>query len=83
MTPKQFKRARRMLGLSQPELADLLDIASDRTLRRWEAGQMDIPGPVLLVMELIMELPEVREYLDLELDDGGKEENDSDDDSDE
>ena len=83
MTPKQFKRARRMLGLSQPELADLLGIASDRTLRRWEAGQMDIPGPVLLAMELIMEFPEVREYLDLELDDGGKEENDSDYDSDE
>lgn len=81
MTPAQFRRARKMLGLSQPELAELLDIASDRTLRRWEAGQLDIPGPVLLVMELIMEVPEVREYLDLDLVNGGKEENDTGDDA--
>jgi DNA-binding transcriptional regulator YiaG len=75
MTPAQFKRARKMLGLSQPELAELLDIASDRTLRRWEADQLDIPGPVALVMELIMEIPEVREYLDLNYVDGSKKEN--------
>lgn len=79
MTPKQFRRARKMLGLSQPELAELLEIATDRNIRRWEAGQQDIPGPVLLCLELMTEVPEVREYLDLDWLDGESREEDNDD----
>ena len=75
MTPAQFKRIRKKLRLHQDELAEVLDIASDRTLRRWEAGQQDIPGPVMLLMELMAEVPEVREYLDLDWIDGGEEKN--------
>ncbi len=76
MTPKQFKRTRERLGLSIDELADLLELGSngDRTIRRWEAGEKDIPGPAILVMELCSEIPEVREYLNLQWIDGGEEE---------
>jgi DNA-binding transcriptional regulator YiaG len=75
MTPTQFKRLREQLGMTTDEVADLLELGvnGDRTVRRWEAGEKDIPGPVVLVMELCSEVPEVREYLDLQWIDGGKE----------
>jgi DNA-binding transcriptional regulator YiaG len=65
MTPEEFKKARMDLGMSQNDMADFLGVASDRTVRRWEEGEKDIPGPVLLVMELIFNVPEVANYLEL------------------
>lgn len=66
MSPDEFKRARLELGMSQNDMADFLGVASDRTIRRWEEGDKDIPGPVLLVMELIFNVPGVSEYLEIE-----------------
>ena len=66
MSPEEFKRVRNRLGLSQYDMADLFGIGSARTVRRWEEGEKDIPGPVLLLLELCLELPEVREYLDID-----------------
>jgi DNA-binding transcriptional regulator YiaG len=65
MSPEEFKRARLELGMSQNDIAEFLGVASDRTIRRWEEGAKDIPGPVLLVMELIFNVPEAAVYLDL------------------
>lgn len=66
-SPERFKALRRRLRLEQDELADLLGLGSDRTLRRWEDNEKDIPGPVQLAMELIEKVPEVRRYLGLKL----------------
>jgi len=62
-----FKKVRIGLGLSHVAFAKLVEVDS-RVVRRWENVERDIPGPVWLIVELLCELPEVREYLDLELD---------------
>ena len=68
MTPLQFKKARLSLCLSQRDLADLLELGihGERTVRRWEEGERDIPGPVILVMELCTEIQAVRDHLDID-----------------
>ena len=53
MTPAEFRHIRNALGLSQKALAHLLQVQSDRTVRRWEAGDRDIPGPVRVLMILL------------------------------
>tara|TARA_R110002020_G_scaffold467007_1_gene690138 strand:- start:118 stop:315 length:198 start_codon:yes stop_codon:yes gene_type:complete len=50
MNAKQFATARRKLGLSQADVALMFKVASDRTVRRWEMGERDIPGPVIVLM---------------------------------
>jgi DNA-binding transcriptional regulator YiaG len=62
-----FKKVRIGLGLSHSGFADLVEV-DPRVVRRWENVERDIPGPVWLVIELLCELPEVRDYLDLDLD---------------
>ncbi len=49
MTPTEFKTARRELGLSQNALAKRMGVTG-RTIRRWEAGDTQIPGPVIVSM---------------------------------
>jgi DNA-binding transcriptional regulator YiaG len=46
-----FHRCRKTLGLSQPAIARALLIASDRTIRRWEQGELAISGPAWLALE--------------------------------
>ena len=46
-----FRRCRRALGLSQPAIARALLIASDRTIRRWEQGELAISGPAWVALE--------------------------------
>ena len=53
MTPAEFKEARHKLGLSAEKCAVLFRIASGRTIRRWEAGPQDIPGPAQVLMEAL------------------------------
>lgn len=67
MTPTQFKDARERLGLSQAELSLIFGVATDRTVRRWEAGERDIPGPVIVLMKLILRSAEARQILGLRL----------------
>jgi len=62
MTPAEFRYIRHALGLSTQGLARLLQVSSGRTVRRWEAGDRDIPGPVrvlMLVMTGLINLPKV------------------------
>jgi len=58
MTPQQFKDARHKLGLSAQGMANALGMStsSGRTVRRWEAGDRDIPGPVIRVIGFLLEL---------------------------
>jgi transcriptional regulator with XRE-family HTH domain len=53
-TSEQLKEARQKLGLSAENLARVLRVEDGRTVRRWEAGERAIPGPVTVVMETIM-----------------------------
>jgi DNA-binding transcriptional regulator YiaG len=53
MMPDELKDARDRLGLSQNELARVLGVESNRTVRRWELGERDIPGSVELAVGLL------------------------------
>lgn len=56
MTPDTLKQIREQLGLSQAGLARLLrlhPVNGDRTVRRWEHGQVTIPGPATVAVELL------------------------------
>lgn len=56
MTPAEFKEARLRLGLTQSELARALKLGGDgkRTVRRWEHGERDIPGPAQVAVRLML-----------------------------
>jgi DNA-binding transcriptional regulator YiaG len=51
MTPTQIKAARKALGLSTGGFARALG-GDPRTVRRWEDGTKQPPGPVILLLEL-------------------------------
>jgi len=53
MTPTELKAIRQRYGLSTRELAELLRISDQRTIRRWEAGDNPISGPASIVLELM------------------------------
>ena len=59
MTPEQFKENRKSLGMSQRELARALGGVNERTLRRWETGEIDIPGPVQRLLRLFILDPDI------------------------
>lgn len=63
MTPADLKTARQSLGLSQAEFARAVSVASDRTVRKWEDGERDIPGPVAVLMALAEQIPAVADAL--------------------
>jgi DNA-binding transcriptional regulator YiaG len=46
-----FHRCRKALGLSQSAIARELLIASDRTIRRWEQGELTVAGPAWVALE--------------------------------
>ena len=64
MTSAELKSARQSLGLSAEAFARLVRVADGRPVRRWEAGDRDIPGPVIVILGLL-ELPAVRRRLGL------------------
>lgn len=65
MTPAEFRSARHALGLSAEGMARFARVSSGRTVRRWEEGTREIPGPVQLLVELALQVPEVRERFGL------------------
>jgi transcriptional regulator with XRE-family HTH domain len=53
--PAELKAARQLLGMSAEQLAQMLRVdGGGRTVRRWEAGEREIPGPVIVVLETAM-----------------------------
>lgn len=67
MTPDELKSARHALGLSAEGFASWVNVQGGRTVRKWEAGDRDIPGPVQVLVKAAMESAEVREYFGLTL----------------
>jgi transcriptional regulator with XRE-family HTH domain len=53
MQGTQLKQWRETKGLSQRELAEMLDV-SGPTLNRWEKGDQDIPGPAHLLLDWLI-----------------------------
>lgn len=58
MTGGEARAIRHRLGLSLPKMAALLRLADgkphgERTLRRWERGEVTIPGPMTVVIEAL------------------------------
>lgn len=54
MSPSDFKAGRHTLGLSTNGLAKLFRVSDGRTVRRWEAGDRDIPGPAKVLMAWLL-----------------------------
>lgn len=50
-----FKAARKALGMSQREIAAALRVSDGRTVRRWEAGDRDVPGPAEVAVAYMLE----------------------------
>ncbi len=58
MTPAELKSARAQLGDLKPaELAQIIGLRWDRTIRKWEAGERAIPEPVAILLNLFLENP--------------------------
>ena len=58
MTPEQLKSARAQLGdLTQSQLAEIIGIKWDRTIRKWESGERAIPNPIGMLLNLFLENP--------------------------
>jgi DNA-binding transcriptional regulator YiaG len=67
VTPAQLKSARCAFGLSAEGFARLVRVKSGRTVRRWEAGERDIPGPVIVLVTALQESQAVRRYFGVQL----------------
>ena len=63
MTPREMRDAQEALRLSRDEFTVMLGVATPRTVRRWEEGEKDIPGPVVVLLDLLLNCPEARRYL--------------------
>jgi DNA-binding transcriptional regulator YiaG len=63
VTPDELKDARHALGLSAESFARVVNVESGRTVRRWESGERDIPGPVQVIVDLALNIPAVRKRL--------------------
>lgn len=53
MTPANFRRIRRAAGLTIAGLARVLRVSDEKTIRRYEAGERTISGPVQIIMEMM------------------------------
>jgi len=62
MTKEELKAIRMRLGYSQNEMAAAIRPGpnGDRTIRRWEAGEIPISGPASLALELLDEKHRVK-----------------------
>lgn len=67
MTPANLKSARHALGLSAEGFARLVNVESGRTVRRWESGERDIPGPVTVIVRALMDSRAVRRHFGLSI----------------
>lgn len=57
LTPADFRKARKALGLSQREMAEALRLSpanGDRTIRIWEAEGNTVPGPAQVAVEMML-----------------------------
>ncbi len=53
VTPGRFRKLREFMDYSQAELGKLMGVAG-RSVRRWEAGRMQIPKVAGMALEFIV-----------------------------
>ena len=66
-TPDELTAARQILGLSAEGLAMMVRAGDGRTVRRWESGKNEIPGPVTVVLETTMDFLRQRDDISRQL----------------
>ncbi|UPJ50489.1 helix-turn-helix transcriptional regulator [Bradyrhizobium sp. 200] len=66
-TPEALKHARATLGLSADALARIVRVEDGRTVRRWEAGEREIPGPVIVILETAIGYLDNIKLIDIQL----------------
>jgi transcriptional regulator with XRE-family HTH domain len=49
-----FRTCRHALGLSAQGMAAALRVADGRTVRRWERGDRNIPGPAWIALQFLL-----------------------------
>ncbi|MCM1122084.1 MAG: type II toxin-antitoxin system MqsA family antitoxin [Eubacterium sp.] len=62
VTGKEVKTIRRKLELTQAEFAGLANV-SLKTVERWETGEKEITGPIVTLMKILNEYPQIGERL--------------------
>lgn len=62
VTGKDMKAIRRKLGLTQSEFAGLVNV-STKTVERWEKGDKEISGPIVTLIKILNEYPQIEEEL--------------------
>lgn len=65
MTPADLRRARKALGLSAEGFARWVHTTDGASVRRWERGVRDIPGPVQVLVQSALDSADVRAYFGL------------------
>lgn len=59
---KDIKAIRRKLKLTQAEFSQLVHV-SKKTVERWEAGNKEITGPIVTLVKILNEYPQIQEEL--------------------
>lgn len=59
---KEIRAARQRLQLTQAEFAELVHV-SKKTIERWESGIKEITGPIVPLLRIINEYPQLEEEL--------------------
>lgn len=67
MTKDELKAARAAFGLSADAFGRLVGVEGGRTVRRWESGEREIPGPVAVLTEALLASAAVRDHLGVTL----------------
>jgi DNA-binding transcriptional regulator YiaG len=66
MTLDEYRAIRERFGYSAAGLARILGISDGRQIRRHEAGDAAITGPISRLMRLMARFPAVRRWLEAE-----------------
>ncbi len=61
---KDIKAIRKNLKLTQAEFAQLCNV-SVKTIERWEGSDKEITGPIVTLMKVLREYPQIREELEI------------------
>ena len=62
ITAETIKGIRKKLQLTQFQFADLVNVSS-KTVERWEMGKKEITGPVVTLIKILEEYPQIEENL--------------------
>lgn len=67
MTPAELKSAMKALDLTDEGLVNLVRVKSSRTVRYWKTGEREIPGPVVVILDALIDSAAVRRHFGLTL----------------